>query len=121
MSEETKTEEVQEEVVPKAGDNGKLCAFLAYWLLGIIWYFADENMKKNNFVKFHVKQSLILMLVSIIGSVVLGMIPFIGWLILPFFSLATLILWIVGLINAINGSEKELPIIGSFANQLFKF
>ena len=32
-------------------EQGKGCAALGYILVGIIWYFADEQMKKNNYVK----------------------------------------------------------------------
>lgn len=116
-----RTDEVQGEIIPKEGENGKLCAILAYFLLGIIWYFLDEGMKKNEFVKFHVKQSLILALTSIVGSSVLGMIPIIGWLLLPFFGIATLILGVIGIINSLNGEKKQLPVIGLYASQIFKF
>jgi uncharacterized membrane protein len=49
---------------------------------------------------------------------VLFAIPFIRWLFLIVVWLASIglfILWLIGLINAINGKEKEIPIIGQFA------
>jgi uncharacterized membrane protein len=101
------------------GDDGKLCAFLAYILIGIIWYFADEKMKKNSFVKFHVKQGLVLLITSLIINIVGSMVPFVGWfIILPLGGLLTLILWIIGIINVLNGKENPLPIIGGFAKKL---
>ena len=101
-------------------EEGKVCALLAYLLVGIIWYFADEKMKKNNFAKYHTKQALVLLVVGVVGSLVLGIVPVLGWFILPFFTLATIILAVLGIINAANGAQKELPIIGQFANK-FKF
>ena len=99
-------------------EEGKLCAFLSYLLVGIIWYFADEKMKKNNYVKYHVKQGLVLLITSLIINVVGSLIPFIGWfVILPLGGLCILILWILGIINALNGHEKELPVIGVFAKK----
>jgi uncharacterized membrane protein len=105
----------------KKQDNSKLVAILSYILIGIIWYFADETIKKNKFTKFHVKQALVLLIISLIIGVVGSIIPLIGWMIiLPIGQLFILILLIIGLINSINGKEKELPIIGGLADQWFK-
>ena len=76
-------------------------------------------MKANEYVKFHVKQALILLIFSIAGSIVLGMTFILAWLI-PFYQVAVFILLIIGIINANNGDKKELPIVGHFA-KLLKF
>ena len=102
-------------------EDGKACAALSYILVGIIWYFADAKMKKNNYVKFHVKQGLALLILSVVVQVVGSLIPIIGWfIILPVGNVIVLVLFIIGLINAVNGKKKELPLIGSFSN-IFKF
>ena len=98
-------------------EEGKLVAILAYLLIGIIWYFADEKMKKNEFVKFHVKQALVLLIVDVLGYAILGIIIIIGWVLMPIFGVVMLILWIIGIINALNGKKKALPIIGGFAKK----
>jgi len=41
-------------------EQGKACAILAYFFVGIIWFFVDEKLKKNEFAKFHAKQAMIL-------------------------------------------------------------
>lgn len=103
---------------PKSEDNGKLCAVLSYFLIGIIWYFADEKMKTKELVKFHVKQSLVLLIISIILQVVGTVLPIIGWfIILPLASLFTFIWAIIGIVYAINGEQKELPLIGGYAKK----
>jgi len=99
-------------------ENGKLVAILAYLLVGIVWFFADENLKKDENAKFHVKQALVLLIVSIGGSIVLSLIPIISWILLPFFGLGTCALGIIGIINAANGHRKELPFIGAYARKL---
>ncbi len=99
--------------------NEKLCAILSYILIGIIWYFVDEKMKKSKFAKFHAKQGLVLFIADLIVYVVV-IIPFIGWIIAQILWLVILILLIIGIVNAANNKEKELPIIGSFASN-FKF
>ncbi len=98
-------------------ENGKVCAILAYLLIGLIWFLADEKMKKNSFVKYHVKQGLVLLIVWVGGDIVLSIIPVIGWTILPLFGLAMFVLMVIGIINAANGKEKELPIIGQFGKK----
>lgn len=92
-------------------ENEKLVAILSWFFpIGLIWYFADAKMKKSDFAKFHVKQSLI----CAIASIVLSIIPFIGWLI-------SLVLWVIGLMSAIKGTKKLLPVIGKLAEKWFKF
>jgi len=99
-------------------DNAKLAAILAYLLVGIIWFFVDEQIKKDAFAKFHVKQAIVLAITSIGVSVFGAAIPFIGWfIILPIGSLAVLVLWVIGVLNAVNGNQNKLPVIGQFADK----
>jgi uncharacterized membrane protein len=101
--------------------NGKAIAVLSYILVGIIWYFIDEKAKNNSFAKFHVKQALVLFIFSIVIDIVGSIIPFLGkFIILPLGNLLVLVLWIFGIVYSLNGQEKELPIIGKFAEN-FKF
>jgi len=102
----------------KKDDNSKVCAILSYLLIGVIWYFADEKMRKNKFAKFHAKQALVLILTSIAANVVLSLIIVIGWILMPLVQLFLFVLMILGIINAANMKEKELPIIGGFARHL---
>lgn len=101
-------------------DNSKICAVLAYFAIGIIWYFLDEKMKKDEFAKFHVKQALgliiaDLVLMTALGASIIG-IPFI--VVVKVFAL---VFSIMGIINALNGDKKELPIIGSYSIKYLKF
>ena len=106
-------------------DDSKICAVLSYLLIGIIWYFADEKMKKSSFARFHAKQGLVLLIACIIYSVVISAIflPLVFMslgMLWPLMQLLNLIPWIfiiLGIINALNGKEKELPLIGKFAEK----
>ncbi|RLC36174.1 hypothetical protein DRH27_05625 [Candidatus Falkowbacteria bacterium] len=100
-------------------EEGKVCAILAYLLIGIIWYFADDKMRKNDFAGFHVKQALILIIISFAGSIALSMTFVLVWLI-PLYQLVVFVFVVMGIINAYNGQKKELPIIGQFGKK-FKF
>jgi uncharacterized membrane protein len=101
--------------------NGKAIAVLSYILVGIIWYFVDEKAKNNSLAKFHVKQALVLFILSIAINIVGGIIPLLGWfIILPLGNLLVFVLWIFGIVYSLNGQEKELPVVGKFAEN-FKF
>lgn len=114
-------------------NNEKVCAILSYFLVGIIWYLADEKMKKSAFAKYHAKQALNLTIIGVVVSVALSIfstifalitLGFGALLIAPIYaivSLVFLVIWIVGLINAINGKTKPVPIVGQYADKYLKF
>src|SRR4030043_2128668 len=77
------------------------------------------DAKNDPFVKYHVKQGLILFIGYVIEMFV-GTIPFFGWIITPLLGVILFILFIIGIMNAINGKKKPLPVIGRFAEN-FKF
>jgi uncharacterized membrane protein len=100
-------------------DEGKLFAFLAY-LLGIIGFIVVLVAKKDNrFAMFHAKQSLVLFFGWVIaGALHFVPIPFIGPLIGAVLYLLLLILWVMGMVYALGGQEKDLPIVGQIASQI---
>lgn len=105
-------------MVSKEVEEGKIFAFLAY-LLGIIGFVIVLLAKKDNkFAMYHAKQSLVLFIVAVIGWIILMFIPFLGWVLLPIWWIIMLIFTILGIINALTGKEKELPIIGKYAEKI---
>jgi uncharacterized membrane protein len=101
-------------------EEGKLCSILSYLLVGIIWWLVDENLKKNSFVKFHVKQSIVLLIFSVILSIVVSIfyfIPIIGMLLSMLTSIFLIILVVIGIVHASEGKEYGIPIIGEFAEK----
>jgi len=112
-------------------DEGKAVAVLSYLLIGIIWFFADDKMRKNSFAKFHVQQALVLLIFSIaiavlnaILGVIIGVISLVTLglgsvlVIIPtLIALIPLVFWIFGVVYSLQGAEKELPIIGKFGKK----
>lgn len=91
-------------------EKNKGVAALAY----LIFFIPLLVAKESKFAKFHANQGLNLLLLSLAVNVVGGMIPIIGWfIILPLGGVLTLVLFIMGIINAINGETKKLPLIGN--------
>jgi uncharacterized membrane protein len=76
------------------------------------------NAKDDPFVKYHVKQGMVLFICSVIVWFIARVMPVIGWVASPILNIAILILLIIGIINAVNGEEKPLPLIGQFSSKL---
>ncbi|MBN1275479.1 hypothetical protein JXA12_04285 [Candidatus Woesearchaeota archaeon] len=98
----------------KQGNDSNLVAVLAYILVGIVWYFADEKAQ-NKTTKFHVKQAIVLFLLWFICGLIL---PFIWFFLLWIINLIGVVLVIIGIVHALNNEQKPLPIIGGLAEKL---
>ena len=92
--------------------NKTLMGVLAY--LGILIIIPFLTAKDDPFVKFHIKQGLLLVIVEI-AVWVIGMFTWQLWSLLQLLNLATIVLAIFGIVNVVQGQQKELPLIGSFA------
>lgn len=80
--------------------------------LGILWLIPFLAKKDSPFVKFHLNQGLVLLVLGLI-SWILCRIPFIriiGWLA----SVAVFALAIIGIVNVVNGKAQELPVVGKY-------
>jgi uncharacterized membrane protein len=73
------------------------------------------DAKDDPFVKYHVKQGLMLLIAGIAVWLIINVLPIIGLLIAPILDIAIIVLLVMGIMNAINGVEKPLPFIGSYA------
>ncbi|PCJ23984.1 MAG: hypothetical protein COA97_10630 [Flavobacteriales bacterium] len=110
-------------------DPGKIVGILAYCTgIGLIIAFvmnADQKNKSELGV-FHLRQSLGLFITSIsmmIISFMFVFIPILGWMIVMLINLAYIgvfVFWIMGLISAINGEKKALPLVGQLYQNLLK-
>lgn len=92
-------------------NENKWIAVIAY----IIFFLPLIVAKQSRFAMYHANQGLVLLLLGIACNIVLGLIPVIGWILLPIANLATLVLAIIGIIQAANGQVKPLPVIGSIS------
>lgn len=100
------------------GDS-KTIALISYLtLIGWIVAFVMHGNNKTSLGVFHLRQSAFLMLLAIglyTIQYLLLFIPHIGWMLSILFGISGLglfILWIMGLLSAINGEEKPLPVFG---------
>lgn len=94
--------------------DNKIWAALSY--VGILFILPlIINSGSSRYGKYHANQGLILFLTDIvvgIASAILGMIPVLGGILSALLSLCLFALMIIGIINAVNGKAKQLPLIG---------
>jgi uncharacterized membrane protein len=97
---------------------------LAYvTIIPAIVFLAIAPYNRNSFVRFHAWQSIFFTVACIaidIALMVVGRLPFLGFMTLflwPLVGLAFLIVWIIVLIKAFNGERYKLPIIGDLAEK----
>ena len=90
-------------------EKNKAMGLLAY----ILFFIPLLAAKDSPFARYHANQGLVLFLCGLISSV-LWIIPILGWIIAPILSIVITVLAVIGIINALNGKAKELPIIGKY-------
>ena len=99
------------------GLDQNIAAALGYIpIIAIVWLVL-EPYNQNKFIKFHAIQSIGLAVVSMGLSIVLGMIPIIGWIGLIFLPFLIFVVWIVAVVKAFQNETFKLPLIGNFAEE----
>lgn len=93
----------------KDAEDNKVFGILAY--IGILFLVPLLAAPKSKFAKFHANQGLVLFIAEVALSVV-GVIPFLGWLIWFCGSIVVLVLAIMGIVGAANGKMEKLPLVG---------
>jgi uncharacterized membrane protein len=101
--------------------NGKNIALLSYvpllgWIIALVLYL--ENNTKDSIARFHLRQTLGLLILFIGGTMILGFFG-IAFLIYPF-ELICFVLWILGLLSALKNEEKPVLFVGHYFQDWFK-
>jgi len=103
-----------------AKDEGRTLAIISYLtVLGLIIAFVLNMNRNSKFAKFHIRQSLLIFISSIVVSV-LYYIPIFGGVLRFIGVLIIVILTIYGIVTAVEGKEKKMPLIGDYAKEWFK-
>ncbi len=92
---------------------GLLCYVLG-WISGLVFILLE---KENKFVRFHAFQSIVVFGALTIASFIFGLIPVLGvglgWII----SILGIVLWIVLMVKAYQGTKYKLPWAGDMAEK----
>jgi len=111
-------------------ENGKTAGIISYFFIigWLIAYFGFHQNNKTSLGSYQLRQTLLFHLAWMIVRWGLGMILGLIWFTTGVFSLALLlwavniaffVLWLIGLIGAINGEKKPIPILGEPAQSMF--
>lgn len=99
-------------------NEGKTMAIISYLaFIGLIIAFIMNNSKKNEFTQFHIRQSIGLVGVSLINGFVLARFSSMASKVI---GIGVLIFIILGIISAVKGEDKPLPILGAQFQDWFK-
>ncbi|MCC7400117.1 MAG: hypothetical protein IT214_01420 [Chitinophagaceae bacterium] len=113
---------------PQQANNSdsKNIAIISYLTpIGWIIAYAMYSSNKSSLAIYHLRQTLLLMIVALgiyAIQTTLLFVPHIGWMVTILsmvLNLSLLVLWGIGLIAAVNGEEKPIPLVGEKAQQLF--
>lgn len=109
-------------ITAAAGEN-KTTAVVSYLtLIGFIVAVILHGNNKTRLGAFHLRQSLGLMLSFIAlsaGGFLLLAVPFLGWLVCVAAWVLLVVLWVIGLVSAIGGEMKPVPILGAYYQKWF--
>ena len=102
------------------GDVQKKVVCALTYLFGILFFLPLIVYPDDDFAKFHTNQGLIVLLVSVIGGAVFGiltMLPVVGLvftILSSLFGVVMLVACIFGILNVVREEKRELPVIGKF-------
>lgn len=115
---------------PRDIEDNRVFALLSY--IGILFLVPMFLARRSWFARFHANQGLVLFLASALYNVfsrivvnlvelIFGFMPIVPGIVsfvLGLVSVLFFVLMVLGILNAVNGGAKELPLIGHF--RLFK-
>jgi uncharacterized membrane protein len=108
---------------PAAAGEDKTVAIVSYiTLIGFIAAIIIHSNKKTKLGAFHLRQVLgffLTWVAVVICQFILLLIPILGWLAILALYVSLLVLWIMGLIAAINGQMKPMPVVGPLYQKWF--
>ncbi len=104
---------------PTTGTDPKVVSIVAYLtIVGTIVALVLNN-PKTSLGSFHVRQALGIFLLGVVSRMAF-IVPFVGWIGGFAGLLLTLVLWILGLISAIQSEQKQVPLLGDKFQEWFK-
>lgn len=99
-------------------DNGKNIAIIAYiTLIGWIIALVMHNNNKTALGAYHIRQMLGIMLLGLVLSLLVNLLDI--YILGLIVQIGLLVLWILGLISAIQGEKKPVPLLGEQFQQWF--
>lgn len=97
-------------------EQANIMAIISYiGILCLVPLFLTKE--KDEFVKFHAKQGLVLFIGEAATWIIFGIVPFL-WSLANLVGIFWLVLSIIGIINVVNKKKQEIPLVGKFAEKI---
>lgn len=101
-------------------EQNKVIGIVSYiTVIGLIVAFILNQNDRDPFPSFHIRQSLGIFITGV-GVSFLSIVPLIGWVLAVIGSLLVLVMWLMGLISAIGGEMKPVPVLGDKFEEWFQ-
>jgi len=114
MAEENNSPEKTKSENPSKKEKNTGMAIVAY-IIFFIPLLTDA--KKDPFVKYHVKQGIVLFIASVLVGIISYILPWQLSIISQLLEVCVFVLMVIGIVNASKGEQKPLPVIGKFGDQ----
>jgi len=98
-------------ITPEEAEAGKTMAIIAYFIF-FVPLLVDEA-RNNKFAMYHTEQSIVLLILQIIVNIIGVITCGIGYIL----YLPVLVFYVMGIINAVQGQAKPLPLVGQFGEK----
>jgi uncharacterized membrane protein len=111
---------------PAVTTEDRTVAILTYLtIIGFFIAIVMHSSKKTALGAFHLRQGLGLFVTGLaiwIPGIIISLIPFVNFLMIlvwPAVGIGLFVLWVMGLIAAVNGQQKPMPILGEHYQKWF--
>lgn len=118
MSEENKEGVTETEPQRKEAKNDETAKKLIYslcYLWGILFFLPLILYKEDKDAVMHANEGLVLLLFSVAGNVIFGILSVFGWIfgmLSGVYSAVLLVLGIIGIVYVVTDKHEPLPLIG---------
>jgi uncharacterized membrane protein len=99
--------------------DDKTVAILSYLtIIGFIAAIFIHQNQKTQLGAFHLRQVLGIVLTGAAGAVC-GVVPILGWIVWFLVVIGLFVLWIMGLLSAVRGEMRPVPVLGEHYQRWF--
>ncbi|MDI1336814.1 MAG: hypothetical protein PSU94_11595 [Lacunisphaera sp.] len=111
---------------PPPATEDRTIAILAYiTIIGFIIAIVMHSSKKTALGTYHLRQTLGLLITAVVvwfACMIIAFIPVVNLVMVlvgPVVAIGLFVLWIMGLIAAVNGQQKPMPVVGAHYQKWF--
>ena len=100
-------------------NEGKTTAIIShFWIIGLVIAALMNMNKKNYFASFYIRQMIGLNLIQFINGAIVY--KYIGGTVGIVIRIILIGFWIISIVGAIKGEEKEVPVVGEHLQNWFR-